>query len=509
MPTAGPYRLQRQLSSCEVGDVWSGVDAQGRPVTVAQLNELASADDRWRGAFAAASEALGQSDTDRLPIDGSDHLGERPWVACPEGEGQGDAAEIFTVLGQKLRPVTAGPPVETPPPASGDAVVEQHSDSVRREQDPPTAPFPPVPSPFPAAAGHPVSAQPFAAQPVSAQPMSAQPMSAQPWPATPGPAQPMSAQPGPERPIPAFPVATQPVSAQPVSAQPVSAHPVSDHPVSGHPVSAQPVSSHPVSGHPTSGLPAFSHPISAVPVSGSGQAYQQIGRPPRPDRLLLLIVGLVCLLLGGAAGAAVVSLQRDGKPRPAASDAPVTYTDAQLLLPATPPVAPGLTPEPDGEWPKSWPTFGSKATVKRVTDLDGVGFDFKVPDGWTCELAEKAAAAVHYRCGAFQGPTLTAGGDLYVRTCAAVCDDKARQALRQREEAWGLRWTSGTSLRSWAETDTIDGKPQYGLVYVGFWRTTPEDVLNREVVLRMTAPPAAKKDVKRVADNIRDRTYTQ
>ncbi|GIE84761.1 hypothetical protein [Actinoplanes regularis] len=434
MPTAGPYRLQRRLSSCEVGDVWSAADARGLPLTVARLNELASADDRWRSAFAAASEALGQSESDRLPIVDSDHASNRPWVAC-SGTGAG-AAEIFTALGQQLQPVAA----EHGPPAADDATVGRDLDFVRPEPDPPTVPFQPV--------------------------------------------------------------------ARPISAQPVSA--AAGQPVSAYPGSPQPVSGRPVSGDPSSGLPAFGDPISAAPISAAPPPYGRIGDGPRPDRLLLLIVALVSLLLGAAAGAGLVAATAGDDPKPSPSTAPVTYTDAQLLLPATPPARPGLLPDPD-DWPKNtWPTFEGQSTgVQDVTDLDGVGFDFKVPDGWKCTLAAKAEAAVHYRCGVFDGETVEAGGDLIVRTCVAVCDDAARQALRKREEAWGLRWTGGTSLQSWVETDAVEGKPVYGVVYVGFWRSTPEEVLNREVVLRMTAPAAAANDVKKVAYTIRDHTYTQ
>ncbi|BCJ45204.1 hypothetical protein GCM10010168_70050 [Actinoplanes ianthinogenes] len=444
MSTAGPNRLDRRLSTCEVGDVWSGADAQGRPMTVAQLNELASADDRWRSAFRAASEALGAAEDDGLPIAGSDHDAERPWVACPEVPGSGGAAEIFTVLGQQLRPAFAG----------------ETALSVRTEPDPPTVPFQPV---------------------------------------TPGSV------------AAAQPTATHPVPIQPVATHPVAAHPVSAQPISGHPVSGRPLSGRPTSGPPTSGLPSFGNPISVVPISGGSPAYRQSGVGPRPDRLLLLIVALVSLLVGAAIGAAVVTVGSDGdKASPQPSSAPVTYTDAQLLLPATPPARPGLDPAPDGTWPDDWPKFPwGKPEVQDVTGLPGLGFDFRMPTGWTCELAEKAEAAVHYRCGLWEGTTLTAGGDLTVRTCVAVCDDTARTALRQREEAWGLRWTSGTSLRSWADTAELDGQAVYGLVYVGFWRTVPEGVLDREVVLRMTAPVAAADDVKKVADSIRDRTYSQ
>ncbi|WP_436522262.1 hypothetical protein [Actinoplanes sp. HUAS TT8] len=422
MSTAGPYRLEHRLSTCTVGDVWSGADAQGRPVTVARLNELASADDRWRGAFAAATETLARSETDHLPVAGADHDGERPWVASAD-----DAGEIFRALGQVLTSVDT---------AFGNTE-DQDPDGVRTEPAPVTEAEPP----------------------------------------------------------------TRPLEPVTVSAQPVSAVPVSSRPASGHPLSER----------PTSALPAFDRPVSAVPVSGAPMPYAQIGRPPQPGRLLVLIVGLVSLLVGVAGGATAVALAGGGdEPAPAVSAAPVTYTDAQLLLPSTPPTAPGLAPETD-EWPdNTWPSFeGQTSGVTEITGLDGLGFGFLAPEGWTCTMAEKASDAVHYRCGVSSGGQLTVGGDLTVRACAAVCDDKARVGLRAREEAWGLRWTGGTTLQSWVENPAVGGKQEFGLVYVGFWRTAAEEVLNREVVLRMTAPAASADDVKKVAYSVRDRTYTQ
>lgn len=454
MPSAGPYRLERQLSSCTVGDVWAGVDAQGRPVTVAQLNELASADDRWRGAFAAAAGTLGQAETDHLPVTGSDHAGDRPWVACATIAGSSDAAAIFTVLGQRLEPV-----------AHQDQ--DQIPDLVRTEPapvapaEPATTPFPPVPRAAPA---------PRAAA-----------------------------------------VAAQPVSAHPVSAHPVSGRPVSAHPVAAHPGSAQPTSGYPISASPASGRPASGSPVSAVPISGGSSPYARIGLKPRPGNLLVVIVGLVALLVGAAGGAAIGAAGGSDDPAPSVSAAPVKFTDAQLLLPAVPPVSPGLDPAPDGQWPETWPSFWDPGNtgVQTLKDLEGLGFDLRMPAGWVCKLTEKADAAVHYRCGAWQGDIVTAGGDVTVRTCAPACDDATRVALRQREEAWGLRWTSGTSLRSWADTPQVAGKPEYGVVYVGFFRTVTEGVLDREVVVRMTSPVAAANDLKKVVDNVRDRTYSQ
>ena len=143
-----------------------------------------------------------------------------------------------------------------------------------------------------------------------------------------------------------------------------------------------------------------------------------------------------------------------------------------------------------------------------MNGLDGVGFDFRTPPNWTCAKVGQAQAAVHYRCGAGTGPTLTTGGDLVVRDCETPCTEERRAGLRQREEAWGLRWTRSGPFTTWAETTRIDGKREYGLVYVAFWRSMPEGQIDRELVLRMKAPLATSDDLKKVANSIRDRTFT-
>ncbi|GIF11761.1 hypothetical protein Ate01nite_17930 [Actinoplanes teichomyceticus] len=67
-------------------------------------------------------------------------------------------------------------------------------------------------------------------------------------------------------------------------------------------------------------------------------------------------------------------------------------------------------------------------------------------------------------------------------------------------EVPGPRWARGTSSRARAETTRLSGT----YVRVGFWRTVREGILDREVVVRMAAPT-----MSRVAEGIRDRTYSQ
>ena len=248
------------------------------------------------------------------------------------------------------------------------------------------------------------------------------------------------------------------------------------------------------------------------PVSGNPENWQrsrvfgdQPKEKPGRTRLLVAVVAVVALLIGAAGGVAVMALRSGDKPEQPTQAAPLT--PEQLLLPAGAPTAPGVEPPVGGGWPSSWPTFTSTEATKPMTGLAGVGFNFRVPPSWSCTVAEQAAAAVHYRCGVGQGDSLS-GGDLVVRTCEQVCDEAKRTAFRQKEEAWGLRWTLSGPFVTWAETTKIDGKQVYGLVYVAFWRSTAEGPIDRELVLRMTSPLATSDDLKKVANSIRDSTFT-
>ncbi|GAA0453124.1 hypothetical protein Aca07nite_68170 [Actinoplanes capillaceus] len=228
-------------------------------------------------------------------------------------------------------------------------------------------------------------------------------------------------------------------------------------------------------------------------------------RPPVKRRRAGLVVALAALagLVAGAGGTtAGMSLRDDPAPapRPSATPAP---TDEQLLL-GDDPTAPGVEPPVGGGWPSSWPTFVSTEPTKPIKGLDGVGFDFRVPPAWNCEQVATAAAAAHYRCGGGDA----GGGDLTVRTCETPCTEDRRTALRQREEAWGLQWTRSGPFATWAETTQIDGKRMYGLVYVAFWRSTPEGQIDRQLVVRLTAPLATSDHLKKVVNSIRDETFT-
>lgn len=544
MQTAGQYRLQAPLSNCQVGDVWSGTDEVGRSVTVAVLNERASVDDRWRDAFAAAAEALGEAGADQLPIVGADHQGARPWVACAAERGAG-AAQIFEALGQHLQPAVAQPaPAQSGPVHPGPVPVPVPSASAQppatrpvAEDWAPTQALPVQPGPRQPVTGEsaPTEALPVLSAPTQAMPevtTPIQPTQAGPVPPAP-PMPPVPVPPAPP-PVPVQPTPPAPRPGEPVPAQPVSGHPypyppvVENHPTSGLPVSGQPTSGFPVAGHGTSGFPVSGSPVSGYPLSGYPTSAPPVsggaGYPPYPGPtfgqqppakrrrtgLLVTLVAIAGLLAGSGAVVAVQALRGEdgGVPGPVSPTTPARFSPADLLLPEAAPAAPGVEPPRSGGWPSKWPTFTAAESTKPMNGLDGVGFDFRVPPTWACTKAEQRAAAVHYRCGDGTGDTMTSGGDLVVRVCEPVCDEQKRTALRQREEAWGVRWTRSGPFTAWAYATSVDGKPVYGLMYVAFWRSTPEGQIDRELVLRLTAPLAAKDELKKVANSVRDQTFT-
>lgn len=108
MQPDGPFRMIEVLGSCPIGTVWSAVDRQGLPLTVALLDGAEEA--LWRDAFAAAANSLGRPGSGS-PVRYSDLSATNPWVACPADGGPG-AELVFLALGQDYHPV---------PPDTGDA----------------------------------------------------------------------------------------------------------------------------------------------------------------------------------------------------------------------------------------------------------------------------------------------------------------------------------------------------------------------------------------------------
>ncbi|MEV6710226.1 hypothetical protein [Micromonospora wenchangensis] len=181
---------------------------------------------------------------------------------------------------------------------------------------------------------------------------------------------------------------------------------------------------------------------------------------------------------------------------------------ADLGLPSTPPRRPGVEPPVGGGWPAGAPTFAGTEPTREITGLAGVDFSFRVPTGWSCTEAGRTSGSAHYRCGVPAADGSIIGGDLVVRQCPRLCTDERRTALRRQEEAWGLQWIRSGEFTTWAETARVDGAPRYGLVYLSYWRSVPEDAIDRQLVLRMTAPLDRADEVRKVAASVREATFT-
>jgi hypothetical protein len=446
-----------------------------------------------------------------------DEMAER----SPQAPGRGAAATIVGVRPVPIPP--AGASVEAglagtgtlmgqPPPAGVVAAVPV---AATQEE--------PVVAPEPAASAVPVGvAEPAVAPPVGvAEPVIGRASVVAPEPST--------------HEMPA--VAPEPVVAPPVvvaepavgraAVTPVYGRPVDDLPAPPvlEPIApARPVEPTPAGQMPTVELPALAargrgraiadptlitgfqrRPVPASPESGPpagpGGGRGPAGSPGKHRRRrgrTVLLLFFVLMLAGAAAGVALARF-RPPLPLPAPPDVVAAPTTVTMR-------GPGIEPPSPGTWPGGWPAFDATDETTEM-DLEGVGFAFSVPAGWTCSQRADTSEPVHYTCGAGSGAT-RAGGDLIVRECAGDCDDSTEQrTLRQREDAWGLQWTRAGGYVAWAETSSLPGPAGYGLIVVGYWRSEPAGAIDRQVILRMTAPassPEKISEVRKVANAVHD-----
>jgi hypothetical protein len=241
--------------------------------------------------------------------------------------------------------------------------------------------------------------------------------------------------------------------------------------------------------------------------------YPPAPRPPatghrRRSALRLAVVALLALALGGAGGLLIAGRGGPGAAGPTATAAPTPSPSLDLGLPTAPPRQPGAEPPIGGGWPADTPTFAATDRTRQLSDLDGLGFSFRVPADWNCTEAARTGGSVRYRCGVPAAGELRWGGEIVVRQCPRLCTDDRRSELRRQEEAWGRPWIRSGDFTTWAQTDRIDGQPRYGLVYLSYWRSVPEDAIDRQLVLRMTAPLDRADELRKVASSVRDATFT-
>ncbi len=310
---------------------------------------------------------------------------------------------------------------------------------------------------------------------------------------------PSSPPPGPPPEPPTEPptAATQPVSL-PASAPPAAVarvRPPAAGPPAGSPwdrtyspatysagVSAPPISGEPASPSYPGGAPA--------PFTGPGRPGAAAARSRAWLGVLLLV-----LLLPGAGGAIIAASMRPSAASPAPrASASKAQPAATFVTPK--PARPGLEPPKDGTWP-GWPAF-TAADRATATKLSGFGFTFDLPPTWQCRPTDRATGFARYTCTDGAGVSV----DTLVRSCPRPCDSTRRSQLRQAEEAFGLRWIRAGPLTTWAETNQLDGAGRYGLVFVTFWHSSAEGVLDRELVFRATGPADHTDEVRKVADSI-------
>jgi hypothetical protein len=250
--------------------------------------------------------------------------------------------------------------------------------------------------------------------------------------------------------------------------------------------------------------------LPTLPVEATRTAAPSAPRPPlqrsvepapRRSRAWLwgALAALISLVVGAAGGAvAGASLAADQRP---ASPTPSATIASGPRLPS--PLRPATEPPNGVAWPASWPRFAAAESVKDPS-LDGIGFAFVLPSDWACQPGDLRADIASYVCGISTDGQLVIGGDIQVFGCPAPCDAERWREVRTSVEAWGLRWSHSGNFMYWAQTDSLDGAPRYGLVFVTFWRSAQENALDRVLVFRMTAPVKQADTLRKVANGLRD-----
>lgn len=513
MQPDNPYRLIEALGSSQVGSVWSAVDAEGRPLTVAVLDASVALDRQWRDAFAAATNGLAQPQAGGPRVLYTDFDAPSPWVACAADGGSG-AEQVFLALGVTYQPVPLDPGEDGPPAtpaldapeqtqadatelitAPAEALVDgettQPTEKIHVDPLTPVNPWAMPPSPISPPAQQPYVQQPYPQQPISTPPhaVSAPPQSISGPPrSTSGPPQAVSAPPqsisGPPDSISGAPHAMsgpphavsgppQQLSLPPNVASSIPYSPMPHSPAYG-----------PLPPDGPSQYPPYYPPHSAPPAA-----------PPAPRRtgIWIGIGAVVLLLIVGAGTALALGGSDDGnEPQPPSATAP---------LPTSSPMFPGIEPPRAGAWPAAWPRFASTDRVRTFSDLEGLGFSVTVPDTWDCTPGGRAEGYARYNCGMPAGENPQIGGELVVRNCPAPCSQETQASMRRSEEAWGVQWVQASQSAAYAE---LGGAERYALVVVAYWRSENSGELDRQLVLRMTSPLANANQLHQVVISLRD-----
>ncbi|NES15125.1 MULTISPECIES: hypothetical protein [Micromonospora] len=296
----------------------------------------------------------------------------------------------------------------------------------------------------------------------------------------------------------------EPTQALPVSNAGASAVPGPPEGHSLNPVSAGPVSpASPVSVPPSSAADGPS-PWSE-PYQTSYPPLPRPGAPARPRRRGLWVgVAVAVVVVLGAVVGIVAWRSAGGTPDatgPSASpSATVSSSPEPVAFPTGAPRKPGVEPPKAGSWPLE-PQFDDTDRVKAESPA-GFGFTFKVPESWACDARQRGPGFARHVCGISRPGVPEVGGEIIVRNCPAPCGDEVRAAYRRAEEAWGLQWTQ-VGDATFVETAQLNGKPRYGVVVIGWWRSRPGGAIDRQVVIRMTAAGAQVSEVRKVVNGIR------
>lgn len=249
-------------------------------------------------------------------------------------------------------------------------------------------------------------------------------------------------------------------------------------------------------------------------------AEMPLSRPPRRNRIPLIVGSLVVVALLAVAGFVVwkrfsshdvssTATSSSAAPQPATSSAPTSGT----------PVASGAIPRrPEANPPHdgtpglvAGPTFGPTDPVY-LMDLTGLPFKFDVPAGWSCMPSSKMRADfltawTCYDSNVANGP----GGLVAVQTCPSPCGLSDQAKLRAMLPVDAGDWRTIDPATMYAEeTGTLTDGGNKGaevdrvaMTYV--FAANPGGPLDSMAFAQFTGPPSSKLDMQKVVNEVRAR----
>lgn len=195
--------------------------------------------------------------------------------------------------------------------------------------------------------------------------------------------------------------------------------------------------------------------------------------------------------------------ERTIRPRSASPTVPAESVDTGPIHPTTGPDGPA--------GPVKGPTYGDEEDtyLMEFSQLDGFGFDFRTPPGWSCMRSPNPNRGTERQVCAYDGGTFPLveggpGGIFEVAPCPAPCDDSQRETLRTLFPDPEAPWQEIDPETWFAQTPPIDTDegPKVGVYLSRVYPQRPGDAVDTHLTVRMRGHPDELAVLQKIINEI-------